>query len=203
MDLIIGQHKKILPYNLSMRLKKLGYNEGCHLLYTTAHRYHGEDLGLDEEYELRSEGKGDEIEYFPGEWIVDMWNKNDLDYISDDDCSAPIINDVIDWLESEHRVLVVVRPEFENGWRKADEYDNEARYGVVFANKWTVNVYHVGNVIGTVGSNGGEQPVCDCLISSVEMIFYHKSFDSRFKAATYGIELALNHYVKKEDGTCK
>lgn len=55
---------KLLPYSLSMKLKEIGYDEPCDASYVTAIRHKGEDLGCDEEYELRAEGKGDEHEKF-------------------------------------------------------------------------------------------------------------------------------------------
>lgn len=188
---------KLLPYGLSMRLKEIGYDEPCDASYVTAIRHKGEDLGCDEEYELRAEGKGDEIEYFPGEWIDWHWAKNSIDYIkeNEDVCTAPYIDDVIDWLENKHRVLVVVSPTFENGYRLSEKYGN--KYGVVFANRWIVDVYSVGNPITDVYRDGEkiEGFFADSLVdwSGDE----HEKFNSRVEALKHGIEYALDNYVRQ------
>ena len=184
---------KLLPYGLSMRLKNLGYDEPCDASYVTARRHKGEDLGCDEEYELRAEGRDDEIEYVPGEWIDWHWVKNSEGYVKKDEdiCAAPYIDDVIDWLESKHRVLVVVSPTFKNGYRLSKKYGNQ--YGVVFANQWIVDIYSVGNPINDVYRDM-EGFFADSLVdwSGEE----HEKFNSRIEAAKYGIEYALDNYVK-------
>ena len=104
---------EICDYKLSLKLKKVGYNEWCRQYWCTAVRHNGKDIDEDEEYELRSEGKDKEIEYIPGGWVHEHWNRNNDDIFGDDVCSAPLINDVIDWLETEKGILVV--PELRSG----------------------------------------------------------------------------------------
>ena len=101
---------KLCSYDVSMKLKRLGFNEPCDYLYTTAIRHNGEDLGSDEEYELRAEGHGDEIEYVPGGWLEEHYNRNDFDYLSDETCSAPWLHDVVDWFETEHNLIINPEP---------------------------------------------------------------------------------------------
>lgn len=104
---------EICDYELSLKLKKVGYNEWCRQYWCTAIRHNGKDLDEDEEYELKAEGKDKEIEYKPGGWVHEHWNRNNDDIFGDDVCSAPLINDVIDWLETEKGILVV--PELRSG----------------------------------------------------------------------------------------
>ena len=47
-------------------LKERGFKEWCSYFYGTAVRHNGEDIDEDEEYELKAEGRGDEIEYVEG-----------------------------------------------------------------------------------------------------------------------------------------
>ena len=112
---------KLCSYPISMQLKKLGFNEPCDYLYTTAIRHNGEDLDSDEQYELEAEGRKDEIEYVPGGWLDEHYNRNDFDYFSDETCSAPLLNDVVDWLEKEHGLIINATPSF--GIEFDEEYE--------------------------------------------------------------------------------
>lgn len=94
-----------------MQLKKLGFNEPCDYLYTTAIRHNGEDLDCDEEYELKEEGHGDEIEYTPGGWLEKHYNRNGFQCMSDDNCSAPFLHDVVDWFEN-YNFIISAEPVF-------------------------------------------------------------------------------------------
>lgn len=165
------EEDKILPYNLSMRLKKLGYNEGCQLLYTTAHLHNGEDLGSDEEFELRAEGHGDEIEYIPGGWIEEHYNKNDFDYLSEETCSAPFIHDVVDWFE-ERGIVIVANP-------SVGLDDNLAP---IFT--WNAVIYFIGDRYTT--------PKPD---------FHMETFTNRYEALKDGIKEALDILEEREHGT--
>ena len=196
MDILTDiKNTKLVDYKTAMRLKKLGFNEPCEYLYTTAIRHNGEDLGSDEQYELEAEGHADEIEYVPGGWLECHYNKNDLDYLNDDACSAPFVNVVIDWLEDKHRVLVAVSPSFQNGFQLSEKYGN--KYGVVFSNRWVVDIYSVGNPITDVYRDGKKIDgfFADTLIdwSGDE----YEGFNSRVEAEKYGIKYALDNYVKE------
>jgi len=120
---------EICDYKLSLKLKGVGYNEWCRQYWCTAIRHDGKDLYEDEEYELKSEGKDKEIEYIPGGWVHEHWNRNNDDIFGDDVCSAPLINDVIDWLEKHKNIFIVP----------------ELTYGIeshgVFYYKWKTIVY--------------------------------------------------------------
>lgn len=101
---------KLCSYNVSMSLKRFGFNEPCDYLYTTAIRHNGEDLDSDEEYELKAEGHGDEIEYIPGGWMEEHYNRNDFDCLNDEACSAPWLHDVVDWFEKKHNLIINPEP---------------------------------------------------------------------------------------------
>ena len=128
---------KLCSYAISMQLKKLGFIEPCDYLYTTAIRHNGEDLDCDEEYELKEEGHGDEIEYTPGGWLEKHYNRNGFQWMSDDNCSAPFLHDVVDWLEKEHGLIINATPSF------GIEFDEE--YGIKSVNAlmgWHTIVYY-------------------------------------------------------------
>lgn len=125
---------KLCSYGISMLLKKLGFKEPCDYLYTTAIRHNGEDLDSDEEYELKAEGHGDEIEYVPGGWLEEHYNRNDFDYFSDETCSAPWLHDVVDWFEKEHNLIINAEPFV------SVEFDDNNEMIQVLA--WHCIVYH-------------------------------------------------------------
>lgn len=106
-----GKTIKLCSYAISMLLKKLGFNEPCDYLYTTAIRHNGEDLGSDEQFELEAEGHGDEIEHVPGGWLEEHYNRNDFDYFSEETCSAPWLHDVVDWFE-DYNFIISAEPVF-------------------------------------------------------------------------------------------
>ena len=94
-------------YETSLVLKAHGYNEPCELFYTTAIRHNGEDLSFDDELDLKSEGRGDEIEYIPGGWVDGCYNTNRDKWLGDDACSCPYIQDVLDWMMKEGFYVLV------------------------------------------------------------------------------------------------
>ena len=128
----MNEKNNVLPYETSMKLKKLGYNEFCECMYETARRHFGADLGFDEEYELKAEGHGDEIEYIPGGWLNMYHNRNDCEWLYKDNCSAPYIEDVVNWLEEKHGISVYVKPDTVNGW------DEELNSFATYSRGWKV-----------------------------------------------------------------
>jgi len=63
---MITQDNEILDYETCKLLKKVGFDEPCEQLYSTAIRHNGEDLSFEDEMDLKSEGLDDEIEYIEG-----------------------------------------------------------------------------------------------------------------------------------------
>lgn len=161
---------EICDYELSLKLKKVGYNEWCRQYWCTSVRHNGEELGCDEEYELKAEGKGDEIEYIPGGKVQSHWNKNvddDGGTYNEDTCSAPLINDVIDWLEEKKGIFVVP----------------ELVYGIeshgVFYYKWKTIVYR---------------------FTEAEGMQWHTVTDqhsNKYEALSEAIEYALDNLIEK------
>ena len=65
----------IVTFETSKLLKDFGFDIICPQCYGTAIIHNGEYLGYDEKYELRAEGRGDEIKYVDG-MLYNMWFKN-------------------------------------------------------------------------------------------------------------------------------
>lgn len=102
----MNKEDRVCDYIVSLKLKEAGYDDGCECFWATDIRHNGEYLGCDEEYELRAEGRGDEIEYIPGGRLTQHWNYND-DFSDDEEtCSAPDIYDAIEWLRVYRGIIV-------------------------------------------------------------------------------------------------
>ena len=125
---------KLCSYGISMSLRKLGFNEPCQHLYTTAIRHNGEDLDSDEQFELEAEGHGDEIEYISGGRLEEHYNRNDFGWLNDEACSAPFLHDVVDWFEKEHNLIINPEPFV------SAEFNDDKEMTNVMA--WHCIVYH-------------------------------------------------------------
>lgn len=102
----MNKEKRVCNYPVSMKLKEEGYEDGCEFFWGIDIRHNGEYLGSDEEFELRCEGREDEIEYIHGGRLEHHWNYN-CDFSDDNEsCSAPDVYDVIDWLRLNRGIIV-------------------------------------------------------------------------------------------------
>ena len=86
-----------------LALKELGFNEYVDACYGTDFRHNGESIGSDEEFELKCEGRGDEIVSVPYGAFFLMPCRNSDKYIG---VAAPTVNEAIDWLRDAHNVVV-------------------------------------------------------------------------------------------------
>lgn len=106
---MITQDNEILDYETCKLLKKVGFDEPCEQLYSTAIRHNGEDLSFEDEMDLKSEGLDDEIEYIEGGQIDKMYNRNSFDIINQCDCvSAPDIYTVMRWLRKDNDINIEI-----------------------------------------------------------------------------------------------
>lgn len=100
---------EILDYETCELLKEIGFDDPCDLIYTTAIRHNGEDLSFDDEMDLKSEGREDEIEYVKGGWCEGMYNRNSFDWVRDtENASAPDIYEAMRWLRRKHNINITV-----------------------------------------------------------------------------------------------
>ena len=90
-------------------LKDFGFDIICPNCYGVAVMHNGEYLGCDEEYELRAEGRGDEIEYVEYGMLYHMWFKNNEkeDY---NVCAAPDIETVRKWFRDKYSIHITAMP---------------------------------------------------------------------------------------------
>lgn len=89
-----------LNYKDCLKLKQLGYNWASDGLWYLSPTYNGEWLGLDEEYELRSEGIT-EFDYKPRTWL--HYHKNE-DCNNENECSLVDYYNAAHWLETVKNV---------------------------------------------------------------------------------------------------
>ena len=106
---MISKDDELLDYETCKLLKEAGFDEPCEHLYETAIRHNGEDLSFDDEMDLKSEGRGNEIEYIEGGQIGNMYNRNSFDVMEDCKCvSAPDIYEVMRWFRRKHNINIIV-----------------------------------------------------------------------------------------------
>lgn len=97
--------ERICSYELSMLLKEKGFRERCRYCYGTAVRHNGEDIDEDEEFELKSEGRADEIEYIKGGTLHNLYYDNDKSF-GKDVCATPTHQMACDWLYVKYGIFI-------------------------------------------------------------------------------------------------
>ena len=100
---------KIVSTDTAKLLKELGFDVTCPKCYGTAVLHNGEYISFDEECELKSEGRGDEIEYVDGGMLYTIWfNNNDKEELNV--YSAPDIETVRKWFRDKHNLHITAMP---------------------------------------------------------------------------------------------
>ena len=100
---------EIVPYDIGMELKRLGFDWVCGSMYLSDYQYNGVSLTLDEQIELMYEGKGEELAEIPGGKVVNHGNRNYNDFTGDGYCSAPTLALAEKWLRETYGMLVQIR----------------------------------------------------------------------------------------------
>ena len=99
----------LVTFETAKLLKDFGFDVICPRCYGIAIMHNGEYLGCDEEYELRAEGRCNEIEYVDGGMLYDMWFKNtDKEY--NDVYAAPDIENVRKWFRDNYNLHITAMP---------------------------------------------------------------------------------------------
>ena len=95
-------------HETSMLLRGIGFNEECENMYGLGIFHNGEYLGFDEECELESEGRGNEIERVPGGWIYShMYTRNSDEWCqTEGSCTMPSYEQVFDYMRKKHGVHI-------------------------------------------------------------------------------------------------
>ena len=99
----------IVKSETAKALKDIGFDVTCPNCYGMAVMHNGEYLGSDEEYELRAEGRGDEIEYVDGGMLYSMWCNN-REKEDRDVYAAPDIEVVRKWFRDKHNLHITAMP---------------------------------------------------------------------------------------------
>jgi len=104
--------ESICSFEISKLLKEMGFDEMCRNEYIPSYIHNGEIIDEDEEFELKSEGRGDEIEIIEGGILIEQWNKNSTNQASE--YSAPTLQMAIDWLEQTHKIYITTQVFYDN-----------------------------------------------------------------------------------------
>lgn len=94
-------------YEVARLLKEKGFRECCRYCYGTAVRHNGEDIDEDEEFELKSEGRADEIEYIKGGILHKLYCDNAKSF-GKDLCATPTHQMALDWLREVHKIFIKI-----------------------------------------------------------------------------------------------
>lgn len=97
-----------VTYEVAKLLKEKGFVEMCPSSYGTVYLHNGKPIDEDEQYELESEGKEDEIEAVEGGAIYDFWNSNKQNEYGNI-VSRPTLTVVTKWLRITHNIHVEIR----------------------------------------------------------------------------------------------
>ena len=94
-----------VSYETAKLLKEKGFREWCSHCYGVDVRYKGNPIDEDEEFELKSEGKEDEIEYVDGGRLYNsMWDNSDESKIY----AAPTLAIAIKWIREIHNIQIEI-----------------------------------------------------------------------------------------------
>ena len=93
-------------FEVSKLLKEKGFKEMCGMCYGISVRHNGEEIDEDEEYELKCEGRGNEIEYVEGGHLFDMYDDNSF---SDSVYACPTQQRAMSWLREEQNLFIEIQ----------------------------------------------------------------------------------------------
>ena len=106
---MVTEENEILDYETCKLLKEVGFDEPCDMGYITAVRHNGKDLSYDDELDLKSDGRENEIEYIEGGNLVQFYNKNSIESCCESGIvSAPDIYTAMRWYRRERDVNIEI-----------------------------------------------------------------------------------------------
>ena len=117
----MNTHESYVSLETAKLLKEAGFKWGCDYMYGLAVRHNGKEIDEDEEYELKSRGKADEIEYVDGGEVYRLYYDNTEDY---NGYARPTLSMAQKWLREEKEIY-------------AEAYISESHHAVV----WMASVY--------------------------------------------------------------
>lgn len=110
---MVKSSKNRVSIETAKLLKEVGFNEMCDCCYGLSVRHNGREIDEDEEYELKSEGLADEIEYVDGAHLYHMWCRNN-DYNSIYSC--PTQEDALEWVRENLKIYVIIDLDNNGKW---------------------------------------------------------------------------------------
>ena len=132
--------ERYCSYEVAKILKEKGFREYCRYCYGTAIRHNGEDIDEDEEFELKSEGRADEIEYIKGGILHNLYYDNGKSF-GKDVCAAPTHQMACDWLREIHNICITIYPDKEKGF-EAVLYDTKSDVEIILQS-FGIFGYHI------------------------------------------------------------
>ena len=99
-----------VSFEVAKLLKERGFNKWCWCCYGIDVRHNGESIDEDEEFELRDEGREDELEYVEGGKLYDFGCDNK--HIGSP-YAAPTIRVALKWIQDTHNIIIVADYEYE------------------------------------------------------------------------------------------
>lgn len=100
--------ERIVSYETGMLLKKCGFDEICDGYYCSDFVHEGRSISLEEELDLKAEGRGGEVSEIKGGALTTHKCRNSWDWVGGDDCAAPRQSLVEEWLRVEHGIYIEI-----------------------------------------------------------------------------------------------
>lgn len=95
-----------VSFETAKLLKERGFKEWCEHCYGVDVRHKGTSISFDEEYELKSAGLEDEIEYVEGGYLYNFGCDNRKEDAKV--WAAPTLSLAMKWLRKEHNIHIAV-----------------------------------------------------------------------------------------------
>lgn len=109
----MNDYEGYVGFETAKLLKQIGFNVICNACWSMYPHFEGEPLGCDEEYELISNGRENEITYEP--YFQMGVNSNNAMWKNQDIWTCPKIEDVIIWFLHTYDIYVVANPYIDKG----------------------------------------------------------------------------------------
>lgn len=106
------EHESYVSLETAKMLKQLGFDWMCPSMYGMDARHNGRQIDEDEEYELKSSGRVDEIEYIDGGTVYNIYNNNKDPYCY----SRPTHAVAQRWLREVHHLHITIFSSSQESW---------------------------------------------------------------------------------------
>ena len=97
----------IVSFEVAKLLKEKGFNEMCRVCYIPRYTHNGKDIDEDEEFELKCEGRENEIKIIEGGSTWEHWNQNNDEFSS---VSAPSVWGMMYYIRDKYNLHITTKP---------------------------------------------------------------------------------------------